>query len=287
MLIRGGVKYELWLPLSKHIVDSVTVFHISGKRRNRQSRVVLQHPLFNAIQRVFIGFKQYNALRRKAGDLATQFTADRAAGAGDENGLATNHRSHVVAVDLHRLAAEQIFNFYWSHAVDGNFAAHQVFKAGYGKDLRVAKRCKIRCAASYVGGGRRHGQDHMPSLVVSKGVGQRFDAAYYWPTLKITPLFAYIIIHQRYHMPIWAALQFANQHRAASASAHHNHGFSGRSQVAVQALLFVHAPSHASSTHGNEQQQRIKNKDGAGNQWTGPVQRGPNNQGDGGNPHSL
>lgn len=44
--------------------------------------------------------------RRGACDLAAEFTADGAAGAGDKDALAPDHADHLVGLDLHRLPAQ-------------------------------------------------------------------------------------------------------------------------------------------------------------------------------------
>lgn len=41
--------------------------------------------------------------------LPAQFRADGAAGAGDQHALAPNHAGYLVGLDLHRLAAQQVF----------------------------------------------------------------------------------------------------------------------------------------------------------------------------------
>jgi hypothetical protein len=77
--------------------------------------------------------------------LPAQLAADGTAGAGDQNRLAGDHGLHMRRVDLHRLAAEQVFDVDGAHGVDRHLAAHQVVDAGHGEDVGAGAHSQIGC----------------------------------------------------------------------------------------------------------------------------------------------
>jgi len=61
-------------------------------------------------QRVLAALHQYQLLGSDAGDLTAQLRADRAAGAGDDNGLPCEVAGDPLEVDLHLLAPEHVLD---------------------------------------------------------------------------------------------------------------------------------------------------------------------------------
>ncbi len=135
VLVGGGVEDELRLPVGEDLLESRRVLHVTGQRHDLRFGLVHAEPLLDVVQRELARLHQHQPRRCEAGELATELAADRAAGAGDQHGLAADHVLEVGGIDLHRLAAQQILDIHRPHGVDRDLAAHQVLDARHGEDM--------------------------------------------------------------------------------------------------------------------------------------------------------
>jgi hypothetical protein len=94
--------------------------------------------------------------------------ADAAAGAGDEHDAAADARSDDLFVELHRLAAEQVFDADLAHARHVHLVAHDLVDAG--DDLRLEVRVAAQLGdAADVGAGRIRDRDQRARHVLALG----------------------------------------------------------------------------------------------------------------------
>ena len=110
MLVRGGVEDDARLVALEDLAHLGAVAAVSEHRRDRRE-VALAHELaLDVEERRLRVLDEHQPRRPDARDLAAELGADRAAGAGDEDGLAREVFRDRAHVDLDRLAAEHVLH---------------------------------------------------------------------------------------------------------------------------------------------------------------------------------
>ena len=110
VLQRRGVEHQFRPPALEHGTDARLIADVDQQRLARDVRVALGQFQVDQPQRVFAIVEQDQPLRAQRGDLARQFAADRAAGAGHDDAPALDQPRHALAVERHLRAVQQVLD---------------------------------------------------------------------------------------------------------------------------------------------------------------------------------
>src|SRR5580765_3215795 len=137
-------------------------------------------------------FKQAQAKEIKAGltlvqtneprwsvveNLAAELGTDGARGAGYQYATAGELVANCFEVDLHALAAEQIFEADFTQLADRNFPCDDVFKGGHRAEADSRAIAGFNESAHLRAGGGRHGDERFLSALRGKDFGKLRDCA--------------------------------------------------------------------------------------------------------------
>ena len=136
-----------------------------------------------------------------AGHLAAQLRADRAAGAGDEHGLARDHLGDAGFVQLHRLAAEQVFGFDATHPLDARAAVLQLAGRGHGQHLELGGRGGFDGTAALCRRGAGQGHDHVGGAGTQLRRGHVGECPQHWHATDARAALGRVVVEQAEHDP--------------------------------------------------------------------------------------
>ena len=105
-----GVEYQFRPVLIENRPDSRFVADVGDQRAAVDLRVGLSQLQVDLPQRVFAVVQQDQGAGAEGGDLAGEFAADGAAGAGDDDAAALDQPGHAVTVEWHLRAVQQILD---------------------------------------------------------------------------------------------------------------------------------------------------------------------------------
>ena len=110
MLVRGRVEDDVGPVALEHLAQPLAVAHVGEHGHARGEAALVDELALDVEERALGLVDEHDPRRLRARDLAAELGADRAAGAGDEHGLALDVGGDGVDVDLDRLAAEQVLD---------------------------------------------------------------------------------------------------------------------------------------------------------------------------------
>jgi hypothetical protein len=162
----------------EHIIETIAVGDVADQRHHVDMRVLAGNLEVHEVERAFRLLEQQELRGAEARDLARELRADRSRTAGHHDDAAGDVVRHLLEVELHGLAAEEILDLHVPELAGLRATVEQVVDRR--QDLEVDPRfpAAIDDAAHLLARGRRHGDDEHLHLIVhrdAEDVGRRTE----------------------------------------------------------------------------------------------------------------
>jgi len=214
--------------------------------------------LLDRVQRIFVLLEQHQQPRLEACNLAGEFGADGASGAGDQHHARGEQQVQPCVVEHDLLASEQVFHLDPAHLRYGHLAREQIVVRGHREDRQARLRGQLRGAAPHVRGslGERH--DRMLDLHLRGEALHLGDRAEHAHAEHHLPLAARIVVEDADRPPLGGAGDFLEKIEGDVARAQDQHRLAGELHAAVEAALLPRTVGDAAASHHRHEQQRRK-----------------------------
>ena len=241
------------------------VFDIAHQTHQGQVREALAQVLLGLVEGELAELEQDETAGAKAGNLAAQLGADRAARTGHHHGAAADQAGDGVFVELHRLTAQHVFGLDVAHAVDAGAAFAQLIGRGHGHHGQAGGRRQRQHALALLLGGRRHRQDQVGHVGQIGPVGQQVESAPDRDACDAAAMLAGVVIEQADHGPA-AVLDAGNQQLGRGAGAQHQSALAVglRAGAPGPRGLAEHAHGHARQRQADQGEDGVQGQHGTG-----------------------
>ena len=209
---------------------------------------------------------QEDDLRRlEPGELPAQLAADRAAGAGDEDGFAGGEHPHLVEIGLDRLPAQQVLDFDLPQRGDGHPPGEDVVHPRHGPGRHPGLHRRANHLPHHLPGRARHGDHDLLDVVLDhelRDLGQRPEHRQVGEPMAVLAL---VVVHEgdRVEADLRMAQQLLHDHLARGAGADDQ-----RPSGVLQAAALSPTAKRPTASRGSEAEavgeETIENEDGDG-----------------------
>ncbi|SAL88653.1 hypothetical protein AWB68_08847 [Caballeronia choica] len=203
--------------------------------------------------------------RREPQDLTAQLRADRTARARHHHDAAMQQLLDVRHVDLHGLAAEQVFEIDLAHAGQERLTLRERREGRQHHRLDAGAHAQRGDTPLHVHRRRRNRDDRVVGFQLFGPERQFADRAEHLVTEDFTAALGGIVVQQPDEAPLARAGQFTHEARASVARAEQDHGLALADKAAVQVELFRRTIECARTAHRQEEQQRLDDQHRARN----------------------
>ena len=158
MLVRCRVADQIRAVLVKDVHHPLPVAHGADQHDQIQLRMRALQLHLDIVCIVFINIKDNELLGVLRRCLAAELTADAAAAAGDEHDLALDIPGDLVQIDLHRVAAQKIFNVDLPDLLDVNLAIGDLIQSRQCPQPAARLLADLQNPLALLAGGRGDGK---------------------------------------------------------------------------------------------------------------------------------
>jgi len=263
MLVGGGVQQQIG-GLGLHGgLQMGQVAHIAHQAHQFQLGVVQAQLLLDGVEAGLAPLIQHQARRPVARGLAAEFAADAAAGTGDEDGGAADHLADTGLVQLHRLAAQQVFGLDVAHPLQ-RCAGLQLFGTRHREDGQAGGGGQIDDATARSAAQRGHGDHQMRERQALGPVDQLIQRAQHRHAGHAVAALGGVVVQQAVDQAV-AVAQTGDQARGRLAgSQHQNLPHCARTTMQTRPHVFVkHAVDDARQHQGHQGHDGVQGQHGA------------------------
>src|ERR1700722_3486452 len=179
MLVSGGVKNDLGLEIGEDRTQPARIAHVGDLRLGVNADAAAKKLLLEFVDRIFVLVENRDSRRIEANQLADEFAADGAAGAGDENALAAIGGTDVgvQAGNFDAVAAEHVVDLSFAEAADGNLFVEDFAETGNDFSGKTGAAASRQNAGERVAARCRHADDDFFDSVFGGECGKFFPSA--------------------------------------------------------------------------------------------------------------
>ena len=200
VLVRGRVVNDVRAVLLKDPVDAAAVADGADEGHKIEIRVFFAELQLDRVSVILIDIEDDQALRRVAGDLTAELTADGAAAAGDKDGLAVDEVIDLAEIRFDGLAPEKILHGNRLHLADRDLAEDKLVDAGKHLDLAVGFAADIQDIALLRRRGAGDREENLLHLVLFDIFKDRVAAADDPVSLNDAAPFVRVIVDDADHL---------------------------------------------------------------------------------------
>ncbi len=245
----------------EHFPHPLLVLRVADRRDHLERRPAVAEFLLDRVERELGELEEHQARRVEARDLAAELGADRAAGAGDEDGPAADEGLEARFVERHRVAAEQVVELDRAQRRDAHLARDDVAQRRHGHHRDAGRGAQLDRALPLAVRSLRHGDDRLLDAVALRRVGHARHRAEHLHAGEGGAALGRVVVEHAHDAPLRAGGEVLQQRRRRGAGADHEHRHRLRMRDDRQQPAFAPgAVGEAVAAHRQREQQRRDEK---------------------------
>ncbi len=198
-------------PRPQRLLEAERVLHVADDVREPRRAALAAELLLELVEPELARVERDQLRGLEPDDLPAQLGADRAAGAGHEHRAPAQPAAQPLAVELDRVAPEQIVELHPPQLRDGDLARHQVLVGRHRHRRHVRLAAEVDRAASLRVRAVRHRDHRELGVLLLDDLRQASEGAEHFHALDLAAAGPGVVVQQPDEVPLGAAAEALQQ----------------------------------------------------------------------------